>query len=256
MTVSPNAFVWYELMTTDMDAAEAFYRKVVGWSPQPFDSAGMRYTIMNMGEKAIAGMMTLPAEVCEAGGRPGWIGYIGTPDADAATARLRGAGGTVHREPSDIPDIGRFSVVADPQGATFVLFQPSGEDGPPAPAGTPGHVGWRELYAADWPSAFEFYAGQFGWTKDVAVDMGSMGTYQLFAAGGEAIGGMMNKPDGMPAPVWLYYFNVEAIDAAAGRVTEGGGQVLNGPHPVPGGAWILHCMDPQGAMFALVALRR
>jgi uncharacterized protein len=229
---------------------------LVGWTPQSISQPDMRYTVMNAGDKMVAGVMALPSEAREAGAGPGWVGYVGTDDADASTRKLREAGGMVHREPADIPDIGRFSVVADPQGAMFMLFQPMGGDNSPAPAGTPGHIGWRELYAADWSSAFDFYAGQFGWTKDRAMDMGPMGTYQLFAAGGEAIGGMMNKPDVIPVPVWLYYFNVEAIDAAAARVSSGGGQVINGPHEVPGGAWIIQCMDPQGAMFALVAPRR
>ena len=158
--------------------------------------------------------------------------------------------------PADIPEVGRFSVVADPQGAIFILFKPSGADNNPAPPGTPGHVGWHELYAADWASALDFYAARFGWTKADAVDMGAMGTYQLFAAGGEPIGGMMNKPDIIPSPVWLFYFNVTEVDAAVGRVNAHGGQVLNGPLQVPGGSWIVQCMDPQGAMFALVARKR
>jgi len=256
MPTLPHAFVWYELTTTNMDAAEAFYGAVVGWSPQSIPQPDMRYTVMKAGDRMVAGVMALPADACEAGARPGWVGYVGTDDADASTRKLREAGGMVHREPADIPDIGRFSVVADPQGAMFMLFQPMGGDNSPAPAMTPGHIGWHELYAADGPSAFDFYAGQFGWTKADAIDMGPMGAYQLFAAGGEPIGGMMTKPDAIPAPVWLYYFNVEAIDAAAARVTAGGGQVINGPHEVPGGAWIIQCMDPQGAMFALVAPRR
>ena len=256
MPTLPHAFVWYELMTTNMDAAEAFYGAVVGWSPQSIPQPDMRYTVMKAGDRMVAGVMALPADACEAGARPGWVGYVGTDDADASTRKLREAGGMVHREPADIPDIGRFSVVADPQGAMFMLFQPMGGDNSPAPAMTPGHIGWHELYAAAWPSAFDFYAGQFGWTKAEAIDLGPMGTYQLFAAGSEAIGGMMTKPDAIPAPVWLYYFNVEAIDAAAARVTAGGGQVINGPHEVPGGAWIIQCIDPQGAMFALVAPRR
>ena len=88
------------------------------------------------------------------------------------------------------------------------------------------------------------------------MDMGPMGIYQLFKAGGdEAIGGMMTKLDAMPVPFWLYYFNVAGIDAAAKAVEAGGGQVLNGPHEVPGGDFILQGLDPQGAMFALVGPR-
>jgi predicted enzyme related to lactoylglutathione lyase len=66
----------------------------------------------------------------------------------------------------------------------------------------------------------------------------------------------MDKPAEMPAGAWQYYFNVDAIDAAAERVTANGGQVLMGPHEVPGGSWIIQGQDPQGAMFALVAPRR
>jgi predicted enzyme related to lactoylglutathione lyase len=257
MPTSPNAFVWYELMTTDADAAKAFYRAVVGWDAQEWGGGReMRYIIMSAGEKMVAGLMPLPAEVSAAGGRPGWLGYVGTNDVDAATQRVSQAGGAVYRAPADIPDVGRFSVVADPQGAVFMLFTPLGADDSPAAAGTAGHVGWRELYASDWPRAFDFYSAQFGWTKADAVDMGPMGIYQLFAAGGEPIGGMMNKPDGVPSPAWLFYFNVPEIDAAVARVTDNGGGILTGPLQVPGGSWIVQCMDPQGAMFALVACTR
>lgn len=123
---APNSFVWYELMTTDLDAAAAFYRAVVGWSAEDAGQPDMRYTIMSAGDSMVAGMMTIPPEVSQAGGPPAWLGYIGTPDVDAATANVKRAGGAVHRPPDDIPGIGRFSVVADPQGAVFMLFTPEG----------------------------------------------------------------------------------------------------------------------------------
>ena len=108
----------------------------------------------------------------------------------------------------------------------------------------------------DRESAFAFYSGLFGWTKAEALDIGAMGIYQIFATGGTPVGGMMTKTEAVPAPVWLYYFNVEDIEAAAARVKDEGGQVVRGPHPVPGGSWIVHCLDPQGAMFALVGPHR
>ena len=252
----PKPFVWYELMTTDMDAAKAFYGALIGWTARAADQPHTRYTIMSAGQAAVAGVMPLPEPVRQAGGRPGWLGYIHADDVDAATERVKQAGGAMHRAPADLPGVGRFSVVADPQGAVFILFKPSGGDTTPAAAMTPGHVGWHELYASDWAAAFDFYARQFGWTKADALDMGPVGTYQLFATGGEPVGGMMNKPDGVPSPVWMFYFIVPAADAAAARVTGNGGKVLMGPHQVPGGDWIVHGMDPQGAMFALVAPAR
>jgi predicted enzyme related to lactoylglutathione lyase len=247
----PSNFVWYELMTTELDAAAAFYKTVVGWNSERWDNPQMRYTIVKAGDTGVGGLMTIPAEAAQMGARPAWLGYISADDVDAATDGVRQTGGTVHREPADIPEIGRFSVVADPQGAMFILFRPQGDDRPPVPPMTPGHIGWHELYAAEWKSAFDFYAGQFGWTKADAMDMGEMGTYQLFSAGGEPIGGMMTKPADVPSPFWLFYFNVGDIDAAAERVTGNGGKVLMGPMEVPGGSWIVQATDPQGAMFAL-----
>ena len=91
----------------------------------------------------------------------------------------------------------------------------------------------------------------FGWVKGEALDMGPMGTYQIFKSAGLATGGMFNSPGARAAPFWLYYFNVDDIDAAAKRVTEGGGVIAQGPNQVPGGNWILQAADPQGAVFAL-----
>ncbi|UUP16214.1 VOC family protein [Nitratireductor thuwali] len=257
MPFSPRSFFWYELMTSDMKAAEAFYSGVVGWRAEPWAKPGSPpYTIVNAGDRGVGGIMDMPEEYCQSGGQPAWFGYIRADDADAAAEGVKKAGGTVHRPPTDIPGVGRFSIVADPQGVTFMLLQPDGPDQPPVPAATPGHIGWHELYTTDWQKAFDFYSSQFGWTKGETMDMGEMGVYQLFAAGGEPVGGMMNKPEQIPAPFWQFYFNVTAIDKAAERVKANGGQVLMGPMEVPGGAWIVQCLDPQGAAFALSAPKR
>jgi len=248
-----GCFVWYELMTTDTEGAKAFYGQVVGWGTRDAPG-GLPYTLFTTGEMPVAGLMDLPKEARAMGAPPGWIGYVAVADVDAAADRAKRLGATVHVPPQDIPNIGRFAILADPQRAVFALFRgaDSGKYEPPAP-GTPGQIGWHELLAADWERAFDFYAALFGWQKADAIDMGGMGTYQLFAAGGPPIGGMFNKPPMVPAPFWLYYFRVGDIDAAAGRVTGGGGQVLNGPMEVPGGDWILNAVDPQGAHFSLHA---
>jgi predicted enzyme related to lactoylglutathione lyase len=107
--------------------------------------------------------------------------------------------------------------------------------------------------AANGEKAFAFYSDLFGWAKDEALDMGAMGRYQLFNAGGPPIGGMMTKPAEMPAPFWSYYFRVDAIGAALERLKKEGGQVINGPMEVPGDDWIVQGIDPQGAMFSLVS---
>jgi len=257
MSESLGKYCWYELMTTDTEAAGKFYSHVVGWNL--FEPGGPHagYTLFQVGDQGIGGMMKLPEEACKAGARPGWMGYIWVPEVEAALAKVVAAGGTVHKEPADIPQIGRFAVVSDPQGANFVLFRHFGDQqAPPVPMETLGHVGWHELFATDNKTALEFYSGQFGWTKGEAFDMGPMGVYQLYIIGNEQMGkqygGMANKPDAFPQPVWLYYFNVDDIDTAVERVKTAGGQILMGPHQVPGGSWILQGLDPQGAMFALL----
>lgn len=257
MTDPHGQFVWYELMTTDTQAAKAFYGDVVGWGAQDTPMPGMNYTLFMLGDTHAAGLMDLPEEARRMGAPPSWIGYVAVNDVDASAEEAARLGGVVHVPPRDIPNVGRFAIVADPQGATLALFKSSrSEQGqPPAPM-TPGHIGWHELAAADWLKAFAFYGDLFGWQKAETIPIGEMGVYQLFSAGGLPIGGMFNKPPMCPVPFWLYYFTVSDIDAAAARVAAAGGQVVMGPMEVPGGAWIVQGRDPQGAMFALVGMRK
>jgi predicted enzyme related to lactoylglutathione lyase len=249
----PNAFFWYDVMTTDVDAAETFYRSVIGWGTQD-TGATPRYTLFTVDGRGVAGLMAIPEDARNAGVPPAWMGYIHVDDVDDMATRITREGGKLHKEPVDVPGIIRFAVVSDPQGAGFIIARPMPAANPPLPAaGTPGTIGWHELYAEDWKSAFSFYEKLFGWTKTDAIDMGAMGTYQLFATGGAAVGGMMTKLPQVPHPYWGYYINVAAIDAAVERITASGGTVVNGPMQVPGGQWIVQAVDPQGAGFALVA---
>ena len=128
--------------------------------------------------------MDLPEDARRTGATPHWIGYVGVDDVDATADRIKRLGGAVHVPPTDVPNISRFSVFADPQMATLALFKwlkPGQEQ--PAELGAPGRVGWHELLAADWEKALAFYGELFGWQKADA-DVGAMGTYQLFSAGG------------------------------------------------------------------------
>lgn len=258
MSGTESRFVWYELMTTDVKAAADFYSKVVGWTAKDSGMAGMDYMLFHAGDSMAAGLMAQPEESKAGGSPPGWLGYVGVADVDASAAKAKGLGATVYVEPRDIPGVGRFSVIADPQGAVIALFWSDSEPPPEPPMGTPGQFGWSELYASDWEKVFPFYEALFGWTKDQAMDMGEMGTYQLFApaAAAPAMGGMFNKPPEVPATFWLYYVNVDAIDPAVERVNANGGKVLFGPMEVPGGSFVVQCQDPQGAMFALAGPRK
>src|SRR6266478_206242 len=185
MADSHGRFVWYELMTTDMEAARAFYAEVVGWGTQDASMPGMAYTLFTAGGTSVSGLMDLPEDARKSGLRPSWLGYVGVSDVDAAADRIKELGGAVHVPPKDIPNVSRFSVAVDPQMATIALFKwLSGDAEQPADLDAPGRVGWHELFAADWEKAWPFYADLFGWKKENA-DTGAAGTYPRFSAGGQ-----------------------------------------------------------------------
>ncbi len=248
-------FVWYEWMGADLERAGAFYAHVVGWKVGDPGMASFPYKVGSVEGYGVAGMFTTPAEA--KGAPPCWTGYVAVESVDGALEKLKTSGGQTMRPPWDIPNIGRAAMVADKQGAPFMLFCPApGEQMPVAPPRyTPGLVGWRELHARDDALAMDFYAGEFGWREDRQHDMGPMGVYRIFKAGDQE-GGMMTKPPQAPGPSWLFYFTVEAADAANARVAAKGGKVLNGPNQVPGGLFVTQCADPEGAAFGLVAMTR
>jgi predicted enzyme related to lactoylglutathione lyase len=255
MPAPRGKFIWYDVMTSDTKAGAAFYRDVIEWSAQEHPMAdGSTYTVFSKGPTMVAGLMAIPEPLRREGARPCWSGYIAVDDVDADAARVKAAGGTVQRAPADIPGVGRFAVVADPGGAVFLLFKPNTDETPrPVAPMAPGHVGWHELHAGNLDREFAFYSGLFGWTKDRAVDLGADGTYQTFATGGAPCGGMMTRCAQVPHTCWNYYIAVDDVAAAAQRTKDHGGQVIFGPHEVPGGAWIVQASDPQGAHFAMIS---
>jgi uncharacterized protein len=246
-------FVWYDLMTPDMKGSADFYGHVVGWSIADGGMPGMDYSIIKANGIDVGGMMPPPPSTGDM--PPMWNGYIYSADVDASAKQAETLGGSVFQAPMDIPGVGRFAVIADPSGATFIIFKPSTDAEPTVvPDGTPGHIGWRELHSGDWRQAWDFYSSLFGWSKGEAMDMGPMGTYQQFKVGDKSIGGMMTKRSGDPSPPnWKYYFNVDSIEAATARAKAKGAKIFVEPMQVPGGQWIIMAMDPQGAMFCLVS---
>lgn len=250
MTNPHGSFIWYELITRDAAKALDFYTRVVGWQSHASRGAGFTYHHLRAPDGADVGGIMEMAD----GPPPGWLAYIGVEDVDRQAERVKAAGGTVHVPPTDIPDVGRFALVADPHGAAFYIMRGFSEDSSTAfDHRAPGHIGHNELYAGNLDEAFVFYAGQFGWRKGQSMDMGEMGIYQLFNRSDDfPLGGMMTKPAHMQRPAWLPYINVPDIESAAARVREAGGNVVMGPHDVPDGSRIIMGTDPEGAMFALV----
>jgi predicted enzyme related to lactoylglutathione lyase len=244
-------FIWYELMTNDLDAAERFYSAVVGFTVTNSGQEGMDYRQWSAPDGSfIGGMMKTPdgAQM-----PPCWLGYLYVPDVDAAVSAITAEGGQVYMPKTTLPNVGDIAMVTDPQGAAFYVMTPQGEGESTAfqPV-TVGHCGWNELHTKDGNAAADFYFKHFGWTRDAPMDMGPMGTYHLFSIDGVQTGGMMTDSN-FPQPAWLYYLNVDDINAAKARVEAAGGTVIFGPQEVPGPMWVLNGQDPQGAMFSLVA---
>lgn len=239
-------FVWHELLTSDTDAAAAFYPRVAPWRTAPSNMPG--YTIWMSGATQVGGLMALPPD----GGAtpPHWIVYVGTPDVDGTATRAQALGARIVKVPVDIPNVGRFAVLTDPQGATFALFMPRAGQAP-APHPPLGGFSWHELATTEPEAALRFYAELFGWTKGVAHDMGPMGVYQVFEHAGQAVGGICRPGSMQSAPSWLSYVHVSECARAAAAAKAAGGRLLHGPVEVPGGSWIALLADPQGGCFAV-----
>lgn len=248
-------FVWYDLSTTDTDGALRFYPEVMGWGTQPFEGP-MPYTMFTKGDTPVGGVGKITDEQRAQGIPAHWMGHVGVANVDASAAEAKRLGGNVLYGPEDIPTVGRFAVIADPQGAMLSIFTPIEEmsgGGPPQGEPAVGDISWHELTTTDHAAAFDFYNRLFGWEKTDQFDMGEpMGIYQMFGQGGTMYGGMFNCPPGMNMPPsWLYYVRVPDVNRAIEAAKRLGGQVMNGPMEVPGGDLIAQCTDPQGAWFAV-----
>jgi predicted enzyme related to lactoylglutathione lyase len=257
MTVATSTLLgrplWYELMTTDMQAAETFYKKVVGWTSAPFEGSPQPYGMFSRsGEIPVAGVLKTPEEVTAP---PFWAMYVGVPKLEEARDHIARLGGSEISPVIDIPTVGRMQMMKDPQGAAFYIYEPASAEQPPEAAAEVGEASWHELMTTDAPAAMKFYSEIFGWQPSEALDMGPIGKYYMFNRPHGMIGGVMNKPPEMAnvPPNWQIYFRVPDINAAVERIKQNGGQILNGPMEVPGGDMVVNARDPQGAAFSLHA---
>lgn len=248
-TAKPGPPCWYELGTSDIDGAAAFYSAVLGWTVQKAGGDGFDYGLAHDADgNGVAGLMSLSDQ--EGTPPPNWVFYLEVADADDAARAVTSAGGSVLKVPADIPGVGRFAVVADPQGAAFAIMAPRPPEEPPSTrAFAPeraGHGSWHELTTTEPDTALGFYEKAFGWSADERLDMGEHGHYQLFRIEGDRAGGIMGLMEN-PQPVWLSYFTVDSVDAAIERARAAGGQLAAGPNEAPGGIFTAVLVDPQGA---------
>jgi predicted enzyme related to lactoylglutathione lyase len=238
-------FVWHELVTPNGKGAHEFYSKSVGWKTQGWEQDSSY-------QMFVAPTGPLGATVESRDGVPRWIPYVGTDDVDATVETAKRLGATVTTAPADIPNGGRYAILADPNGATFGVH---GSADAPSPEKEPqyGEFSWHELATTVDPIvAFGFYSELFGWEDLDHYDMGPSGIYLLYGRNGSQVGGIFHKgAEGKPGPAyWLCYVRTNNVDKMAQDVKAARGMVLSGPMDVPGGHRIAQFEDPHGAFFA------
>lgn len=255
MTNRQGEFIWYELMTRDAAKAAAFYGAVVGWQIGEAPPGGPDYRMIVAADGNAGGMLQLDDAMLAAGASPTWLAYFGVDDVDASVAAIVAEGGKVLVPAWDAAGVGRIAMVTDPQGIPFYVMRGATEGATSTVYQRRGlgHVGWNELFAPEAEGALGFYHRQFGLTRMGGMPMGEMGEYSFIGHdGGEPIGAIMRAPPGAPTG-WGFYFRVDDVDAAKGRIEAAGGTVINGPMDVPGGERIVQALDPDGAQFGLVS---
>ena len=251
---TPGTFSWTDLNTTDQESAKVFYAGLFGWN---YDDApvgdGVYYSMASLGGKSVAAISPQPEQQRNAGAPPAWNSYITVENADQTLARAKDLGATVHADAFDVMEAGRMGVIQDPQGAYVLAWQPKDNIGASL-VNAPGAMCWNELGSPDLEGSAKFYGELLGWTTSPMEGTDTPYLVISTAAGttnGGIRGGAGQSPPGTP-PFWLVYFATEDIDAALGKVSELGGNVLVGSTDI-GIAKIAVVQDPQGAAFALYA---
>jgi uncharacterized protein len=250
MTISSTGrFVWHELHTSDRPLALKFYATLVGWDTKEVPMGpGEPYGLCFLGGKDIAGITKsqAPASV-----PPHWLPYIAVDDVDTSAAKAQELGGGVLGAPMDIPNVGRFAVLSDPQGAAFAIHKHASPY--PEERATPpvGGFCWEELASSDPEAAATFYAGLFGYTVE-SMDMGPGGTYRILKSGDRQRAGIMKaQPGGPPGSHWLEYILVSDVDASTRNARELGAKTLSEPRDIPTIGRFSVIADPTGATIAL-----
>lgn len=256
-------FVWHDLMAADVEGAKSFYGELFGWKFKRGEG-DPAYEHIYAGEQGIGGLMKNDPKL---GAPPHWLGYVAVDNVDTAVSVVTQNGGKVHAPTMDIPTVGQFAVVADPQGAVFSPFHYTGKDaGKPESNVTPAAwtFCWDELLTSDPKAAEKFYGTLFGWGVEHMDTQTPMGRYTLFKRNGvkddtgadKSAGGLMKLPPGVPHPFWLAYVAVPDADAVVAKAKKLGGHT---PMPVLEMANVgrfTTLLDPQMAAIAILQPKR
>jgi predicted enzyme related to lactoylglutathione lyase len=254
-THRPGTFSWPELSTTDQKSAVAFYRALFGWdvNEQPIGPNDM-YTMFQVNGREVGAGYTMRDDERKMEIPPHWNNYITVTNVDEATNRAKDLGAEILAPPFDVMDAGRMSVVRDPTGAVFQLWQ-AGRSIGARTLGEPGALCWTELMTSDPAQAETFYTSLLGWTPKHSAPGSPMPYTEFTVAGDDRPSiGMLAKTPQMPKEMpsfWMPYFMVSDVDAAAGRARAFGGSIHVEPMDIPSTGRFAVLVDPQGAAFAV-----
>ncbi|MGC9960414.1 MAG: VOC family protein [Acidimicrobiales bacterium] len=233
---------WVDIGTPDPEAGVKFYSELFGWESHDMGEESGHYTIVSKAGKQVAAISG-----AQDPGPPHWTTYVNVDDVDAVAAKVEPAGGSVIFGPMDVMAAGRMAIFQDTTGATIAAWQPGEHIGAQL-VNEPGAFIWDELSSSDTAKSKKFYSEVFGW------GWGGSDEYAEAQVGGRTIGGMMPRPEGMPAEApdgWTVYFGSTDVDEETKKATELGATVLLEPTDIPGTGRFALLMDPQGAAFAL-----
>jgi hypothetical protein len=245
----PGKLVWFELVSNDAGRAQQFYGEVLGWRTKPFPMGGFTYDMICTGESldTMIGGYAMPRQSQPAH----WIGYVSVEDVDAAAKVAVAQGGRMVDPPSDIPGVGRWTRIADPQGAELALLRNSGGDPPDRETAPHGTWLWHELHTTEPEKAVAFYEKVAGFTAR-AQDMGPSGTYHILSRGGVDRAGVTGYLQAGVAPHWIPYVAVDDVDTALARAARLGARLATGATDIPGIGRFGMLWDPTGAVIALM----
>ncbi len=243
----PGAFCWIELTAADAAGARSFYTQLFDWTVNeiPMGEMGSYYIFQKNGADTGAMYQRMPDM---ANVPPFWMSYIRVDDADASTEKAKSLGATIYNGPMDVPGQGRMTVLADPQGATFAIWQPTGHEGIGV-RDEAGSLCWNELQVRDAEAAKKFYPALFPWRMKETPE------YTEWHLGDQAVGGMTvaKAPEHVPS-FWLPYFAVDDCDATVAKAQSLGAHVYAPAFDVPNVGRMAVLGDPQRAHFAVIQL--
>ena len=240
VTTAVGTFVWHENVSSDPQRAQDFYTRLFGWEIESFTSGDFDYPMISANGQMHGGFPTVPA-----GTPPHWAGNVRVDSVDDTVAKAQSAGGKLIAGPMDIPEVGRYAVVGDPQGAVLAVFQPEG-DGPEGA----GVFVWDELGTQDVEGAERFYDAVFGWTTS---DMGEeYGGYKIFNLAEKGVGGVMKMPDASIPSMWAPYIATDDVDATVSKAQELGASIVVAAMDIPNVGRIAVLKDPVGAVFGVI----